>query len=281
MELEQLRQLDAIERYGTISAAAEHLHITQPSLSRSIKRLEADLGQQLFDRTKNSVRFNDAGRVALEHAHAMLAEERRLRDDFDELARRQRTLKVFSVAPAPTWRLSALVVERFPGVILDPELVSIRQAQAALVNQDADFSITLRPLQLPGMTSVAIMTEDLALSAPASSPFAQRDTVSFADLDGEPFLVFEQIGFWMDACRDKLPHSQVIVQKDRMVFMQLVQSSDLLCFTTDAPENASVAANRVRVPIVDAEAHATFFLNARTDAPQQVARIMDWVRGQV
>lgn len=280
MELEQLRQLDAICRYGTMSAAAEHLHITQPSLSRSIKRLEADLGQPLFDRTGNSVTLNGAGQVALDHARAMLAEERRLRDDFDELARRQRTLKVLSVAPAPTWRFSALVVERFPGAILDPELVSMRVADGALLNQEADFSITLHPLQLPGMASTPLMTEDLSVSFPAGHPLAGRKAVSFAELDGETFLVYEQIGFWMDVARERLPHSQLIVQKDRTVFTQLVQGSDLLCFTTDAPENTSVANSRVRVPLVDGSAHATFFLNARADASERVLQIFDWVRSQ-
>lgn len=50
MELEQMRQLEAIERLGTVSAAAEELHISQPALSRSIQRLEAELGCTLFDR---------------------------------------------------------------------------------------------------------------------------------------------------------------------------------------------------------------------------------------
>ena len=50
MELEQLRQLDAIARRGTMSAAARALHLSQPALSRSLARLEAELGQPLFDR---------------------------------------------------------------------------------------------------------------------------------------------------------------------------------------------------------------------------------------
>lgn len=280
MELEQLRQLDAIDRYGTMSAAAEHLHITQPSLSRSMKRLEADLGQVLFDRTGNSAMINDAGRLALEHARAILAEERRMRDAFDELARRQRTLKVASVAPAPTWRLTALVVERFPGIILEPDLVAPRRAEGALINREADFSITLRPLQLPGMMSVPLMTEDLSVLVPRENPLSTKSNVSFLDLDGEEFLLYEQIGFWMDVVKERLPHAQFIVQKDRTVFAQLVQSTGLLCFTTDAPENASITDERIGVTIVDADAHATFFLNARTDAGKQVAQIVEWVREQ-
>ena len=77
MELEQLRQLDVIARYGTLQAAADRLHISQSALSRSLKRLEDDLGQQLFDRTRNSLQINANGRLALEHAQLILAEERR------------------------------------------------------------------------------------------------------------------------------------------------------------------------------------------------------------
>ena len=76
MELEQMRQLDAIARQGTISAAAEELHLSQPALSRSIRRLERELGQELFDRTHNSATLNDAGRLAVDHARNLLRDER-------------------------------------------------------------------------------------------------------------------------------------------------------------------------------------------------------------
>ena len=65
MELEQLRQLDAIAREGTMSAAARALHLSQPALSRSLARLEAELDQPLFDRPGRRLVLNDAGRVAL------------------------------------------------------------------------------------------------------------------------------------------------------------------------------------------------------------------------
>ena len=79
MELDQLRQLDAIARAGTISAAAESLHTSQPSVSRSMRALERELGCELFERTRNHVELNEAGQVALRHARAILAEERRMR----------------------------------------------------------------------------------------------------------------------------------------------------------------------------------------------------------
>lgn len=276
MELIQLKQLIAIREHGTISAAAEALHLSQPALSRSIKRLEADLGQQLFERTRNQVRFNGAGELALTHADAILADVRRMREDFDELSRRQRTLVVASVAPAPNWRFSALALERDPSTIVDPQIMDHHAAERMLVNREAAFAITLRPIRLPNVTSRPFMTEDLYLHAPESSDLAGRTTVSFAEMDGRAFLVFEQVGFWMDVVRRRLPASEVIVQRDRVVFMQLINSTELLGFTTDANE-ADTARNRVAVPIADADAHATFFLSVMTDAPQEARDLFAWV----
>ena len=271
MELEQLRQLDAIERNGTLSAAAAELHTTQPSLSRSMAKLEADLGVGLFDRTRNRARLNDTGRLAVEHARAVLAEESRMRAVFDELARRRRTVRVESVAPAPNWRIAELVATRLPGAIIETDLAGEAEARAHLLGRSCDLAVTLRPIQLPTVGSAPLMTEDLYLAVPREHPLADWTSVSFADMDGEPFLVLEHIGFWMDIVNRRLPNSQVIVQKDQAVFWQLLRSTDLCSFSTDVAANDVSGSGRVTIPIVDADAHATFFLNALADAPERAA----------
>jgi LysR family cyn operon transcriptional activator len=277
MDFEQLRQLTTVARLGTISAAAEELHITQPALSRSIRRLERDLGQDLFDRSNNSVTLNEAGRIAVQHAEHILADERLMRDDFDALARRERTVRIESVAPAPTWRLTALVVERFPGTILGPRLTDEAQARNAITNRDVDLAILRQPLALPTLRCIPLMTEDLYACVPTSHPLAAKRQVSFADLDGESFIIFKNVGFWMDVAREHLPSSQILEQEDREVFMQMLRTSDLLAFSSSAPENSQTIENRVTLPIVDADAHATFFLVGSADAEGRVSEIMDWV----
>ena len=281
MELEQLRQLVEVERCGTISAAAEELHITQPALSRSIRRLERDLGQELFDRGHNSVRLNAAGNLAVSHAKRILADVRLMRDDFDELSQRERTITIASVAPAPNWRLTAMVVERYPGTILAPQLMGEAQAQTALANRDADLAILRKPIALPTVHSIPLMTEDLLVLVPEGHPLAERKVVSFADLDGEPFLLFKGIGSWMDIVHERMPTSQLVVQEDREVFMQMLLSSDLLAFSSSAPQNDEDIQGRVRVPISDADAHATFFLVAPVEASERVNEIVSWVEQRV
>ena len=94
MDLQQLRQLEEIARQGTMSAAARVLHLSQPALSRSLARLEAELGQPLFDRPGRRLVLNEAGRLALEHARAILREEQAMRAGLAELSQRTRALRV-------------------------------------------------------------------------------------------------------------------------------------------------------------------------------------------
>lgn len=72
VELGFLEQLAAFARRGTLSAAAEELHISQPALSQSMKKLEADLGVPLFERTRNRLRLNETGVLAAQLGEALL-----------------------------------------------------------------------------------------------------------------------------------------------------------------------------------------------------------------
>lgn len=278
MDLEQLRQLVAVDEAGTMSGAAQRAHITQPSLSRSMQRLEADLECELFDRTRNSARLNEAGRIAVEHARDVLAAEQRMRDALDELARKKRTLRVAAVAPAPVWNLTARTVERFPGTILAPKVLPDAEVERRLFDRTADLAITRKPIALPNCECIPLMTENLFVSVPAAHPLAMRKHVSFADLAGETLLVLDGIGFWKDVYEQGIPDVHSIVQRDREVFTQLVDSSDILCFTTDAPQNSNHVRGRVEVPLSDASAHATFFLVALRQNSERVREIVDWVK---
>lgn len=270
MELEQLRQLAVIADEGTMQAAATMLHLSPSALSRSLRRLEDELGQQLFDRTKNSMRINDRGRLALEHARAILAEERHLRDDFAALAKRARTIRVASVAPAPTWRLSSLLLAQHPTTIIEPDIVAAEEARGRLLNGTCDLAVTTGPLDLPITRSAMLLHEDLYANVPEGHVLRGRDSLTFAELDGQSFLVYGGIGYWHEVHGRMLPHSHFVMQPDRIVFLQQVRTSDLLTFTTNAPENTSAHESRKAIPITDAEAHATFWLSMRTDAPAAV-----------
>lgn len=281
MDFEQLRQLEAIARESTLSAAARTLHLSQPALSRSLQRLEAELGQSLFDRPGRRLVLNEAGRVALEHAGRILREEQAMRTALDDVARRTRALRVGAVAPAPLWRLTSLIIERFPGLVLTSQSLGREEVEEGVVSGELDLGISLRPHPLPSVRSAWLMVENLAVALPAEHALANREQVTAAELDGETFLLLADIGFWRERCDRYLPHSQFVVQEDRGVFEQLVKSSPLPHFVSDAPALSALASDRVVVPIRDAMAHATFFLLLRPGGRSEATDVFDWVRSRV
>lgn len=74
IEFNQLEHLVSIAKNKTISKAAEELLISQPGLTRSMQRLEDDLGVSLFNRKKNKIELNENGKLAVEFAQNLLAE---------------------------------------------------------------------------------------------------------------------------------------------------------------------------------------------------------------
>lgn len=278
MDFDQLRQLEAIARLGTVSAAAEELHLSQPALSRALARLEKELGYQLFRREGRRLVLGDVGAVALEHARALLRAEGTMREAVAEAARRLRTLRVGTVAPAPLWRLTALTVERFPQRLMTSSMFSEQEVASGVHDGNLDLGITLRPHSLGTVRSTPLMVESLAVVLPRDHALASRSDLSFAELDGETFLLLADIGFWRGVCDRHLPGSTFVVQEDHKVFSTMVASARLPYFVTDAPSLAGTPSDRAVVPIRDTGAHATFYLVCREDAREEALEVFRWVR---
>ncbi len=105
-ELHQLEQLIAVAECGTLSQAAEKLHISQPALSRSIQKLESELQAELFLRSKNKIELNDNGKLAVECARKVVGQAEDMVEQVRSYDRNQRTIFIGSCAPAPLWELS-------------------------------------------------------------------------------------------------------------------------------------------------------------------------------
>src|SRR5436190_10818822 len=85
MEIHQLRYFVAVAEEGSFSRAAARVRVAQPSLSQQIRKLEAEVGQPLFDRLPRSVVLTEAGRCLIEYARQILASIGDARRCVDEL----------------------------------------------------------------------------------------------------------------------------------------------------------------------------------------------------
>lgn len=99
-DIYQLEHLISIAEHGTLSKAAEELHLSQSALSRSMQKLESDLQVTLFEHTKNKVELNQNGKLAVECARKVIAQMQDMTEKIRIFDRNSRTISVGSCAPA-------------------------------------------------------------------------------------------------------------------------------------------------------------------------------------
>lgn len=258
-ELYQLEQLLAFAECGTLSGAAEHLHISQPALSRSMQRLEAELQVPLFDRQKNRIELNENGRMAVDYARKIVEQSRDMVGRVQAFDRSQRTILIGSCAPAPLWEIPPLLSDLYPDRTISSEIRENRVLLQGLRDGVYQLIILPYPLEEPGIACVKYGEEHLFFSLPPAHPLSGSKALYMKDLNGETMLLRNRLGFWRDVTDQKMPDTRFLEQED-VAFEELVKSSALPSFATDvALRREGNPANRVNIPILDDEANVTYY----------------------
>jgi LysR family hydrogen peroxide-inducible transcriptional activator len=196
MEMHQLRYVVAVARTGNFSRAAEQCHVSQPSLSQQIQKLEEELDQRLFDRMKRAVKLTSAGEAFLPHAIRILEEAdaaKREATDARHLLRGALSLGALpTIAPYLLPDALAEFVERFPGVqILVQEDTTARLLKLAH-RCEIDFALASEPIQDERFEVRELFAEELLLALPPSHPLTRKRSVDASDLQGERLIVMKE-----------------------------------------------------------------------------------------
>jgi LysR family transcriptional regulator, hydrogen peroxide-inducible genes activator len=194
--MHQLRYVVAVSRAGNFSRAAEQCHVSQPSLSQQILKLEEELGERLFDRMKREAKLTPHGEAFLPRAVKILEEvdaAKREASDAHSLLRGRLIVGVLpTIAPYLLPRVLVGFAEKFPGV----EIVVQEDTTARLLKlaqaYEIDFALASRPIQDQRMEVKDLFTEELRLALPPCHPLTRKRTVRLADLEKEPFIVMKE-----------------------------------------------------------------------------------------
>jgi LysR family hydrogen peroxide-inducible transcriptional activator len=196
MEIQQLRYVVAVARTGNFSRAAEQCHVSQPSLSQQIQKLEDELSERLFDRMKRAVKLTPHGEAFLRRAVRILEEveaAKREATDAKELLRGVMTVGVLpTIAPYLLPDVMAEFMEKYPGVeIVIQEDTTARLLKLALA-YEIDFALASQPIQDERLEVKELFAEELLLALPPGHPLARKRTVSAADLEKERLIVMKE-----------------------------------------------------------------------------------------
>ena len=197
MDLRQIEYIEAIARYNNFTRAAAELHVAQPALSATVRRLEDELGVRLFERTSRRVALTDAGQAFLARAHRVTTEVVQLEQEMSEYAGGVRgTLR------ASCWyHIDPGVVDFLGGFTAANPLVevSIVEAPASdalerLRRDELDLAtIVMAPgLDLSEIEHVVGRTEPFVLVTSLDDALAGREWVEPAQIVNERFIAAHQ-----------------------------------------------------------------------------------------
>lgn len=196
MEMHQLRYVVAVARTGNFSRAAEQCHVSQPSLSQQIQKLEEELGERLFHRLKREAKLTPHGEAFVRRAERILEEveaAKREAADAQKLLRGKLTIGVLpTIAPYLLPELVRQFTKQYPGV----EIVVQEDTTAQLLKMTAaweiDLALASRPIRDAACEARDLFTEELLLAVPIGHRLARQSVVELADLEGERLIVMKE-----------------------------------------------------------------------------------------
>jgi LysR family hydrogen peroxide-inducible transcriptional activator len=193
MTLTELRYIVALAREGHFGRAAEKCHVSQPTLSVAVKKLEESLGLPLFERSSGDVRPTEIGTQIVAQAERVLNEAARVLEiaaiGRDPLAGPLRLGVIYTIGP---WLLPALVPLLKQSAPKMPLIITEGYTEVLLEKLkrfELDVLILALPVDEPGLVAQAVYEEPFRLLLPAAHPWTQHKTLKVMQLLDEPLLM--------------------------------------------------------------------------------------------
>jgi len=192
MEIHQLEYVVAVETYRSFTRAAESKNVSQSSLSQQIKKLEDELGVNLFVRTTRSVQLTPAGAEFVLHAKRILSEINKTRQSILEFSSYERGHLTIGIMPVISYYnlipMLATFKKNFPGVklnLIESECEGLYNLLRSAKIDAAIFSLAKNDQQFK---HYELQKEQLVLVVNKNHPFASKLSIELKELENEKLI---------------------------------------------------------------------------------------------
>ncbi|SDC61320.1 DNA-binding transcriptional regulator, LysR family [Paenibacillus sp. CF095] len=193
MELLQLKYFLTVARCEHVTEAAGKLHVTQSSLSKTIQRLEDDLGVPLFDRIGRKLRLNDFGRTFLQRTEKALFELEQGKREIADLSNPDQGTLQLAVTTAST--LPGILREfrkNKPDIQFHVQMVSLENMSRLLHRGEVDFCLSSPPIQGDDIECQLLYDDPIVVAVPMGHRYADRTSIQLTELKDEWFVGVKQ-----------------------------------------------------------------------------------------
>jgi DNA-binding transcriptional LysR family regulator len=196
MDIRQLQYFAEVVKQRSFTRAAQILHVSQPSISKMIKSLEAELGVTLLDRSDRKMELTDAGELVYEHAIKVLQLMESLSASVAEMRNLQRGRVKIGMMPTVGSFLLPNVIARFkreyPGIDMEMKEYSAKRLEVQVEQGQIDVGLTVLPVNTRLFAAVPLLAEDLVAIVHREHWLSDRESVSLAELKDESFILFTE-----------------------------------------------------------------------------------------
>ncbi|ADB17410.1 transcriptional regulator, LysR family [Pirellula staleyi DSM 6068] len=226
MELDQLRYFLKVAQRGNFTRAAEELMISQPALSRSIQKLEEELGQPVFERKTRSVLLTDAGTLLQARSQQVLTilEDTKSEITDDGQCGRVRVGAIPTIAPY----FLPEVLQRFSAKFPKANLIVQENTTDVLIKScrqgEIDLAILVLPVPAKYLEVEELFEEELLLVLPPHHALVEKDKIRVADVEPFPFVLLDEAHCLSDNivsfCRQRSFQPVVVERTSQLTMVQ-------------------------------------------------------------
>ena len=224
MTLTELRYMVALAQEAHFGRAAERCHVSQPTLSIAIRKLEEELGVPLFERAKQSVTLTPLGQKTLALAVQVIEQVARIKDlaasDRDQLSGPLALGTLPTVGPYLLPQFIPLLQELAPDLSLYVEEASQAELTARLRAGDLDVALVCLPFTDVDIVAQALFDEPFVLLLPTSHPLAAKLEIAAEDVRAAEVLLLRDGHEFRAQVLSSFPHLQTAVDQPTVTQVQ-------------------------------------------------------------
>ncbi|MCR9232187.1 MAG: LysR family transcriptional regulator [bacterium] len=226
MEVDQLRYFLRVAERGNFTRAAEELNISQPALSRSIQKLEEELGQPVFERKTRSVALTDAGTLLQSRAQQILAliEDTKAEISDDGRSGQIRIGAIPTIAPFFLPNLLRQFSTEFPAASIIVQEDTTDHLLKRCTQGEIDLAILALPVPAKYLEVEELFQEELLLVLPPDHPLVNKPQIRLNDIKALPFVLLDEAHCLSDNivsfCRQRSFHPVAVEQTSQLAMVQ-------------------------------------------------------------
>ncbi|MGW8313643.1 MAG: LysR family transcriptional regulator [Desulfuromonadales bacterium] len=207
MDLRQLRVFVEIVRQGSFTQAAEQLHIVQPAVSITLRKLEEELDLTLLNRQEKRVTLTAEGEALLRHAERVLDNLAAAETEMAELRGLTHGEVRIGIPPMMSSYYFPLVIrqfrDRYPNLKLAVNGEGAGRIQRLIAKGELDMGVVAGQKLMEGLVSQHFLREEIVACVPLDHPLAGRERITLAEFLQQPLIFFKE-GYYMRELMDEL-----------------------------------------------------------------------------